>query len=735
MTNIRTYARAFNGGELTPEFFGQIADAKFQTGLALCRNFIVLPHGPVSNRPGTKFVRETKDSSKKSRLLPFQFSTSQTFALEVGAGYFRFHTQGATLLAGSPAAYNGATAYAVGDLVSSGGTNYYCIAATTGNVPPNATYWYPMPVSGIYEIPNPYAEADLFDLHFVQSEDVLTIVHPNYPVRELRRYAATKWILATVSFSPSLAAPASVTATPNGTGSETYTYKVTAVDNTGKDESAGSSSASCTNSLPTGNNYNTIAWAAVSGASRYNVYKQSNGIYGYIGQTDATSFKDNNIGADMTKTLPLTSNPFNATGDYPGAVSYYEQRRCFGGPTNKPQNFWMTRSGTESNLNYSIPTRDDDAIAFRIAARERNAIRHIVPMQSLILLTNSTEWVVTSVNSDAITPTSVAVRPQSYVGASNMQPIIANANVLYGSSRGGHFREIAFSYSGSSLGGYVSNDLSLRAPHLFDDYDLTDQAYAKSPYPVAWIVSTSGKLLGLTYIPEQQISAWHQHDTYTGNRTVQSYFESVCVVSEGNEEAVYVIVRRTIGGLTKRYVERFASRSFADHKDAYFVDCGLTYSGAAATTISGLDHLNGEVVNILADGAVHPQRTVSGGSITLDRAATKVQIGLPITADLQTLPAALEMQGFGQGRQKNVNKVFLRVHKSGGIFVGPALDKLTEFKQRTTEMYGTPPDLKSEEIAIPVSSQWQDGGQIYIRQNDPLPLTVVSMSMEVAIGG
>jgi hypothetical protein len=145
MAQTRVYHRSFGGGEISPEMFGRIDDVRFQTGAATMRNFIALPQGAVENRPGTQFVREVKDSSKKTRLLPFTFSTTQTMVLELGAGYFRFHTQGATLGPGTPAAYNGATAYAVGALVSSGGVNYYCIAATTGNAPPNATYWYALP--------------------------------------------------------------------------------------------------------------------------------------------------------------------------------------------------------------------------------------------------------------------------------------------------------------------------------------------------------------------------------------------------------------------------------------------------------------------------------------------------------------------------------------------------------------------------------------------------------------
>ena len=734
MPNIRTLSRSFGGGELTPEFYGRIDDAKFQTGLATCRNFLILPHGPAANRPGFSYVNATKYSgAKKTRLIPFSYSTTQTMVLEFGNQYIRFHTQGATLLSGgSP-----------------------------------------------YEVTTPYLEADLFDLHYVQSADVLTIVHPNYPPQELRRLGSTSWTLTAISFVSALSAPTSVAATATGGTTVPYTYVVTTVGANGIDESVISSAATCNGNLLASGAYNTITWAAATGAQRYKVYKQTNGLYGYIGQTDQLTFKDDNIVADLSVCAPIVNNPFTAAGDYPGSVSYFEQRRCFAGTTNKPQNIWLTKSGTEANMNYSLPTRDDDSITFRVAAREANTIRHIIPLTNLVLLTSAAEWRITSINSDALTPTTVSVRPQSYVGASNVQPVIINNNMIYSAARGGHMRELAYSWQAN---GYVTGDLSLRAPHLFDGNTIADLAFSKSPYPIVWAVSSTGNLLGLTYVPEQQVGAWHHHDT-------DGAFESICVVAEGNEDVLYAIIKRTINGTIVRYVERLSTRLFTSQSDAFFVDCGATLNTANTTattvtvsggttwdtgdtvtimstssttvatarlgsalpaglrstaingfsfardSVTGLSWLEGKTVSILADGSVHPQRVVTSGTITLDQAAAKVQVGLPITADIQTLPWSAQMDAsFGQGRAKNVNKVWLRVYRSSGIFVGPDATDLTEAKQRTTEIYGSPPALKSEEIPVMIKPSWDDSGQVFVRQSDPLPLTVVSMTLEVAVG-
>lgn len=739
MSSVRTFQKAFAGGVLTPEFFGRVDDAKFQTGLAICRNMIIKPHGPAANRPGTTFVAEVKDSSELTKLLPFVYSTTQTMVLEAGAGYFRFHTAGGTLLAGVGAAYNNGTAYNPADLASSGGINYYCILATTGNAPPNATYWYPLP-STSYEIPTPYATADLFDLHIVQSDDVLTLVHPNYPPMELERLGATQWLLETIAFASKLVPPTSVTATQTHSGGGTLitmNYVVTSVDATGIEESLISNVGSCTNNIFGTGAINTIAWTAAPGAVRYNVYRQDNGLYGYIGQTDQVSYADqevDDIVPDLGKTPPIQNLPFNSANNYPGAVTYFQQRKDFAGTLNKPQNVFMTRTGTEANLSYSIPTHDDDSINFKIAAREANTIRHLVPLSSLLVLTSAAEYRITSINSDAITPTSVSVTPQSYIGASNVTPVIVNNNLLFKAARGNHTRELAYAWQSS---GYITGDLSLRAPHLFDGLLTLDMAYAKCPYPISWECSSSGNLLGITYVPEQQIGAWHVHDSYTA--AGQSLFESVCVVPEGDEDGVYVVVNRVINGATKRYIERFASQLNTALATAYYVDAGISYSGAPISVItSGLSHLIGETVSILADGAVAPPQVVnnSGGlDDALPAAASNIQIGLQITADMMTLPVSYMAADYGQGRKKNVNQVYLRVTNSSGIYVGPSFDKLKPYKQRTNEPLGSPPRLITDEISIVITPSWNNNGQVCIRQSDPLPLCVDSICLELEVGG
>lgn len=677
---IRQYQRAFNGGEVDLSMFARIDDGKYQTGMALCKNFLIEPQGPIVMRPGFKYVNHTKHAGKKARLIPFNFSISQTMVLELGERYVRFHTQGQTVLGnnGQP-----------------------------------------------YEIETPYIEADLFDIHYVQSADVMTLVHPNYPPKELRRYGATDWRLVDIKFGSSLSAPtglsASQTINNDVTNPTDYkrTYAVTALLADGTQESVRSSSVTIDCNPYGDGSYNTIRWNAVAGAGLYRVYRDQGGVWAYVGQTDTTQIVDENITPDASITPPIYDTVFK-DNDYPGAVSYFEQRRWFGGTRDRPNNLWATRPGTEADMSFSLPSQSDDRIAVRVAAREANRILHIVPLAQLMLMTGAAEWRVSPLNSDAITPESMSVRPQSYVGASNVQPLVVGSSMIYGAGRGGHLRELGYNYE---AGGYISGDVCLRAPHLFDNLTIVDLAYSKAPSPVVWAVSSSGKMVAMAYVPEQQVGGFSTIET-------KGSIESACVVAEGDEDIVYVEVMRTVNGQAVRFVERMNERQYTDLKECVYVDCAGTYRGEAKKEITGLTWLEGETVSILADGAVEPQQVVKDGKITLTYPAEIVHVGLPFTADMKTLPVAMALQdgSYGSGHKKNVREIFFRVVNSSGTQAGPSFDKLSEYPSRSTEFAGNVPEPITDEIGFQIQPQWSQSGQVCVRQKYPLPLRIVSMT-------
>ena len=820
--------RSFAGGEITPELAGRLDLIKYQTGLSLARNFVTLPHGPAARRPGFEFVNEAKDSTRAVRLMPFSFSATQTAVLEFGNLYIRFHIGGGTLLeptvaissiAGSTVNTTAAHGYATGDWVYIG-PRWHKVTVVDADTFTTTDLWgVATTASGTtaaraYTLTSTYAAADLFDLHFTQSADVITIVHPSYPARELKRLGVTNWTLTNVSFAAPTNAPTGLTVTPTiGTaGNESpQKYVVTAVQPDGVTESLASVPSGADNNLTVAGNFNTVTWDGVTGINRYNVYKLRGGIYGYIGQVvplagatvnissisrtntaytvtvvtstvhgyvtsdhvlientgvpsfdgswhvtviNTTTFTyesnkkvansattgmaslpsleviDDNVLADTTQSPPEDIITLNGgVDDYPTATTYHEQRRWFAGTNEKPQVMWATRTGTESNLTSSLPSRDADGLELRVASMQNNQIRHLVPLADLIALTAGGEFRMFADGAPAITPTSVSIKPQGYSGANNVQPVVSSGSVLYVQAQGSRIRELAYGGESSNYG-YRSVDVSIMAPHRFNGYTVNQLAYTRAPEPTLWAVRNDGVLLGMTYVPDQQVYGWHAHDT-------AGTFESACVVAEGNEDVLYVVTRRTIDGRSVRYIERLRTRIFTQLEDAFFVDSGLTYDGAATTAISGLYHLEGATVNILADGAVEPPQEVINGSITLTVAASKVHIGLPITADLRTLPLAMEgAPAAGQGTVKNINKVHLRVSQSSIVKAGPTFDRLREYPARAvTDPYGSPPALRDGELALSIDPSWNQDAALCIRQDLPLPLTVLSMTLEVQTGG
>lgn len=685
---IRTLQNSFNGGEVSPSLYGRFDDQKYAMGAATVRNFICLPQGPVVNRPGFAFVRAAKYADKAVRLIPFTYSSEQTMALEFGDRYIRFHTEGKTL-------------------INSDGTPY--------------------------EIESPYAADDLFQIHYTQSADVVTLVHPNYAPRELRRYGPADWRLIEIDFSLGIKPPTGLTVkfTSGDTSAKGQTnykpyYRITALKDTdgGTVESEPCAAVFVECNLYIDNSYNTITWDKVEGAQRYRVYKTYSGVYGLLGETENTNYTDTNFDTDSSITPPRLDDVFSGN-NWPSAVTYFQQRRVFGGAIKKPRMMWMTASGTESNFVYTIPAQADNRIRFEVAAQEAARITHIVPLSSLIVLTGSSEFRIQATDGGALTSETVTVSPQASIGANEVQPVIVNSTLVYAANRGGHIRELGYNYQAS---GFTTGDLSIRAAHLFENTVTVDMARMKAPDSILWFVMADGKLLGLTYLPEQGVAAWHRHDT-------DGAFESVCCVPEGQEDALYAVVKRMVDGRPVRYIERMHERYYANLEDAFHVDCGGTYKGEATKTISGLTWLEGKTVAILANGGVLSQQVVKDGKVELPVEVTYAHIGLPITAELKTLPVAVQMQdgSYGRGHMKNVNKVFIRVYRSSGISVGPDEDHLTAVKMRGDEPFGEPPQLLSEEIPLAVSPKWTDGGQIVIQQKNPLPITVVSWAADMAL--
>lgn len=992
MSNIAQ--RSFAGGEIAPGLYARTDVAKYGTALRTCRNFVVNPAGGVSNRPGTEYVGEAKDSAIPVRLIKFVFNADQTYVLEFGHQYMRVIRQGAPIVVTNVPAWNAATPYAVGALVTANGVNYYCRSANTNQQPSNPTFWYLL-AGDIYEIPTPYAAADLAALQFVQSADVVTLVHPSYPPATLSRTGHTTWVLTGIVFGASLLPPSDITMLVHGGAGPVVYWAVTSLNEETGEESVPVVYTNGLSEVPAPATPVTLAWSPVAEADRYHVYRSTDRTtFGFVGIANAaaedsgniqtTSWTDNketvttssptgttigsgqaritvltggadkppsgqftvrgriaggvsggtvatmlgrahayysrdgeprvnanNVGTfviigsgavnglvfqgtvivpdngysalvidvvpeivggvvtsgspfascvvdfstapdnvvswqrdtsllrftdqgadpDFSIQPPVARNPFDAIGKYPSAVGYYQQRQVFGNTNTEPEKVWTSRSGAFRNFTTSTPIQDDDAVTFTLAGREVNAVRHLIDLDKLLVLTQGGVSSVEGDGNGVLTPAAVNARQRSYAGASALRPVVAGNRVIYVDARASILRELV----NDEVAGLGSTDLTVFSSHLFQGYGLVDLDLQVNPSQIAWAVRSDGTLLGLTYLPEQQVWGWHRHDT-------DGVVEQVCVVPEGLEDAVYLVVRRTVNFSDRRYIERLASRRLANIVDACFLDSSVVYDGRNTDTsvnawlslsggttwgpgetlvlasngdtrfvpedvgnayvftaadgsqvrcriieyqsdtvvlvqpsitvpadlrqtgltawaravdrVTGINHLEGKPVGVFADGSVaaSPNNdsmavvTVAAGAITLDQPYAVIRVGLPYISDLETLDIDTPEGASRKDRAMHIGAVGLSLEASRGVFAGRRapttaevaehgyLHGLTEPKpRRPDDGYEGPAQLMTDTVHVTIQSNWDSNGRIFVRQVDPVPVTILAAIPQGAI--
>ena len=695
--------RTFAVGEIAPSLYGRADVARFSAALRSCRNFVVRKEGGVKNRQGTQFIAEVKDSSKATKLLKFVFNDNDSLVLEFGNLYVRFFNNGAAVAIATPAAWDIATPYAARDLVSYGGVNYYCRTASTGNQPDTSpTQWYPL-TGNIYEIPTPFTTAMLPNIRYEQSGDVLTLVHPDLQVNELIRYGDTAWSVAN----------------------------------------------------PT-----------------------------------------------------ITNSPFTGANDYPGTVTFYQQRRIFASTNDEPEDIFVGKTG--DYYDFTTGVNPADGFQFALAGRGINQVRHLVGVAGrFVALTSGGSWVIGGGSDRALMPTAINAQQNEYIGAGNVRPVVVGPVLLYEQSRGSLVRAVNYDFGSDSLKG---EDLTIYSSHLFTGRTIAAMDYQAAADTVLWCVMSDGAMIGMTYLPEQEVAGWHRHDT-------DGSFEDVCIVPEGTYDAVYTIVNRTIGGATKRYVERVADQFVDDMDEARFLDSWLSYDGtnATATTLtlsgsgwtsndtltltasasifiagdvgnaydlnaggvtrrvvvtgytsgtvvsvrpdqnipvalqavatavwskavdelSGLSHLEGKTVSVLADYGVVSDAVVASGAITLAEPATKIVVGLPITSEIELLDIEQPNGMTLIDSKKRVHKVKVLVESSRGLKA--SCDGGTTFDDAVPaefvgDDYGAVPELFTGVTEINLGAEWNDHGRVIIRQTDPLPVTVLAVAPVYAIG-
>jgi hypothetical protein len=649
---------SFTAGEISPRLEGRVNLEKYREGLSDLTNMVVHPHGGVTRRPGTEFLGEVKFSNTYTRLIPFQFKTSDTYILEFGQEYMRVYRNGLQVLTGLPKTITAITQASpgvltsnshgfsdgdeiyidsVGGMVELNNRNFKVANATTNTFTLQDLFGndidttdYTAFTSGgeadkIYQISTPYTAANLPTLNFAQSADVMYLVHPSYEIRTLSRTDHNAWTLAT----------ATITGSP-------------------------------TPSLSSSNNY-------------------------------------------------------------PSVVTFFEQRLVFAASNNNPQTIWFSKSA--DYLNFTVGTSADDALIYTIAANQVNAIRFLSATRILVLGTSGGEYVLTTTNDGPITPTTTQIRKYSNYGSANVQPVQVADVTLFLQRGNRKVRE--FRYVGEvDTAGYQAPDMTILAEHITEG-GITQFAYQQEPDSIIWAIRGDGTLLGMTYRRDEQVVAWHKHiigGEYDGGQAV---VESIATLpNDDTEDELYMVVKRTIDGTTKRYVEKLNVFEFGDQTtNAYFVDSGLEYSGGAVTSLSGLWHLPGEEISVLANGASHPDRTVADGEISLAFSATSAAVGYGYTSEMQTLRLeAGSVDGTSQGKPKRIHAITLRLYRTVGLEVGPAAADVDRIYFRDSSMsMDTAVPLFTGDKTVEFPGGFEDDDRIYVRQTQPLPMTVLAL--------
>ena len=812
MPNASVPLTNFTAGELTPLLEARVDLAQYANGCKTLKNFLVHPQGGAYRRGGTEYVSDVKTGSKQVRLVPFEFSVTQAYILEFGENYIRFYTNGGQVVSGSP--------------------------------------------SAAVEVSTTYTEAELFELQFAQSADILYITHPSHAPAQLSRNSATSFTLSDIVFEDGPYLDENIEATTLTPNATTGSVTITASGVTGINNDTGFQSTDVGRLVRIG--HVATAWATSTAYSVGDVVRNNDNIYeatragtsagsgGPSGEGD--SIVDGSVTwkfvedggvqwgyAEITAVGSTTSvtatvkKKFGGTsgetawrlgawygGSYPRCVAFYEQRLFFAGSTDNPQTIWGSKSGDYTN--FTPGALADDGVTYTIATDQVNAIYWLSPGKVLAVGTAGGEFKVSaSTQEEALTPTNVRVIRETSYGSAYILPVRVGPVVLYTQRAGRKLREFVYQFETDA---YVSPDLNLLAEHITQT-GITQIAYQQEPDSIIWCVLTDGTLIGLTYQREQKVVAWHRH-TLGGSSDAAgtaAKVESVAVIPGTEEDEVWVSVKRYVNSATDRYIERLSVGLDSNDSQelAFYVDSGLSlnspinisaatsanpvvittssshglsdgeyvdirdvagmtelngnrylvsnststtfelqtlagvdvdgsgYSSyisggtvrGAVTTISGLSHLEGETVQILGNGAVQASQTVSSGSITLPTRASIVHVGLGYTSELET--QRLEggsADGISQGKIRRIHEVILRLYRSLGGEIGRVDGNIDQPPFRdSSDAMNAAPALFTGDLRVDFSEGYDRKGTIYLRQQQPLPYTILGMFAHMKVNG
>ena len=755
---------SFAAGELAPSLYGRTDLQKYDIGAALIENMIVLRYGGVSRRPGFKFVAKTGNGNK-ARLIPFRYNTSQNYIIEITAGLFRFYTDGGLVLDGNGLPYTVANNFTDTELAT---IKYAQSADTMILVQPNhapmtltrygAASWVlaTMDITG-----GPFEDGNTNeDLKITASGatgNITLAASGNYFTGDMVGRSIRLGYTIPSRYAKGVPGKDTIDiyCPPGGTvyvesfGFWSGSFTLKQKTNTGgwvdvrTQEGNHSQNYNFTSTNETdeiieykieSSNFDTTIWSGENDKQTGFVTLQTfakdyYGICKVTGVYSATSATATVIralytnGSSVAATNDFALSPWSAANGYPGTVGFFEDRLIFAGSKKYPQTYWASKNGDYYNFGTSIPSADDDAVTGTLNNGQMNGIKAIVTFSQMLMQTAGGSYLVGSGN-DPLTYKNQQSKPQEYRGINDLTPCVIGSRIVFVQQQGNSVRDIGYDYNNDK---YQGDDVSLLATHLFEGRQIVSMTYQQIPNSIVWCVRDDGVLLGMTYIKEQDVYAWHRHST-------QGKFIDVCSISGDNEDELWAVVYR----YGSYYVELMGSQIQGEEPaDQFYLDCGVQVTGNTGKTISGLTWLNGLQVQILADGNVLPVQTVTGNAVALDNVYKTVSIGLGYKSRLQTLPIDFNgNDGTYASRKKRVTKLMVMFKASRGGVYGVNEEHMDEIKWRSNEPWNTPISLYTGKqfVSMPASG-YEDTVQIMINQGDPLPMNILSIVPEVIPGG
>ena len=582
----------------------------------------------------------------------------------------------------------------------------------------------------------PYAEADLQDIYPVQSADVMYLFHQDYPTYKLLRFGHTSWSLQRVAWEdgPWLAQnKTATTATPSATSGRDITITFSSI--IGINGGVGFTDADINRLIRIDNASSGADWG-----------------WGIITAVDTSKV--------IRAAVVDSERPFSTTNaspkwrlgswsdetGWPRCGVFFEQRLFAGGDTGRPQNFVASQTSDFENMSpdsegtstWDGTVEDDDSFDYTLSSNQVDVIVSMAASaDDMFILTSGGAWRPTS-SGASMTPTDISVRRQISSGAAFVFPLVIDNVILFVQRGLRKIRELAFNFE---VDGYRALDMTRLAQHMTRG-KIREIAFQEEPESQVYALLENGKLPAMTFRREEDVVGWARHilggafssgdavvesvATIPGNNAVGQFFDST------ERDEVWLIVKRTIDGATKRYVEfmeRMHDSGTHDAEDAFFVDSGLTYDGSATDTITGLDHLEGQTVKVWADGDLHDDRTVSGGSITLDAEASVVQVGLAYKHKLRNLKSEGGAEaGTAVTKRKRIVKMGFVLLDARKFSYGPTSSDLTMVDLSSEGDFAD--GLFTGEIKRDWPDGWKDDPRVYIEGDAPAPFTLLALSPE-----